>query len=74
LAARRQKTRAHKKVSREPEAEKIVAGGALGANISTGADFYFIPKWPILSISLAFQTEPRFKDGRKPFDFGKSFN
>jgi len=51
-----------------------MADGALGTNISTGADSYFIPKWPILSISLAFQNEPLLKDGRKPFAFGKSFN
>jgi len=48
--------------------------GALGANISKGANFYFNPKLPILSISLAFQAEARLQEGRNPFDFGKSFN
>jgi hypothetical protein len=60
-------------VSPEPKAEKIIPDGALGANISTGADLYCIPKWPILSISLAFQTEAGLEGGRKRVDFRKSF-
>jgi hypothetical protein len=61
-------------VSPEPEGEKTIPDGALGANISTGADLYCIPKWRILSISLAFQTEAELEGGKKRIDLGKSFN
>jgi hypothetical protein len=61
-------------VSPEPEGEKTIPAGALGANISTGADLYCIPKWRILSISLASQNEARLGNGKNRFDFGKSFN
>jgi hypothetical protein len=60
-------------VSREQEGEKIMPDGALGANISTGAIYHSSPKRPILSISLAFQTEAGLEGGRKRVDFRKSF-